>query len=99
MPANEVFEAVFYLSALTNDQMVNVTSNMTYFFDKNGSLPAIPVYAAYSLRRLFPVYTGPVLSIIRQSDSLQADLFADEFGSFTKIITFSQPSSTITDSQ
>lgn len=39
MPGNEVFEAIFYLYAVDYTQMVNLTLNMTHFFDRNGSLP------------------------------------------------------------
>ena len=59
---------------------------MTYFFDKNGSLPYINPYAAYSIRRIYPNYTGPLLTIKRTSDSLTADLYADDYAKFTMII-------------
>ena len=84
-PANEIFEAIFYHTSLTDAQMVNLTSNMTYFFDKRGSIPLITPFAAYSVRRIYATYGGPQLQIQRSSDNLLAELFLDELANFTFI--------------
>lgn len=84
-PANEVFEAIFFHTALSDAQMANLTSNMTYFFDKRGSIPLTTPFAAYSVRRLNASYGGPQLQVQRSSDNLLADLFLDELANFTQI--------------
>ena len=95
-PANEIFEAIFYHTSLTDAQMVNLTSNMTYFFNKRGSIPLLTTFAAYSVRRINATYGGPQLQIQRSSDSLLAELFLDELSNFT-LIRESVSSQQITD--
>jgi len=74
--------------------MQSLTLNLTYTFDLNGSLPAIPVMAAYSMRRLFPNYTGPQLQIRRSLDNLVAELYLDARANYTTLQVAAQPNIT-----
>jgi hypothetical protein len=75
--------------------MVNLTSNMTYFFDSQGSLIWHRPYASYSLRKLPSAsYTGPVYQVKRGYDAALADVYSDTLGVITSITTLSDSSST-----
>ena len=97
IPGNEFFESIYYHQALSHDQMLNVTKNMTYFYDPHGSIPFFPPLAAFSIRRLYPNYYGPVLQVIRSTDSATAQLYADDLGRFTKLVVVTGGPSLILD--
>lgn len=77
VPANEFFELFVYNQSLSDSEMTTLVKNITYSFDRQGSMPLIPAKAAYSLRKLVQNYTGPQLQVKRASDSQIADLYLD----------------------
>ena len=81
MLGNEFFELFLYNYSLSHEQAFNVSQNMTYFFNSMGSIPhhnSLMAYAAYSLRKVVPSYTGAMLTVKRQSDDVSAQLFTDD---------------------
>ena len=82
----EFFELFLYPQAMNHDEMINITSNMTYFYDKRGSLPVqFQPIVAYSIRKYVSGYTGPQLHVKRQVDSLEADIYLNENASVVSV--------------
>jgi len=77
LPGNEIFEVFLYSRSVSDNEMNNLMSNMTYLYDKNGSFPALPIYAVYSVRRVLRQYTGPVVQFFRSNDNKYANLYTD----------------------
>ena len=87
LPGNELFELILYTQAMSHDQMYNITSNMTFFFDQRGSIPHtnFAPYAVYSIRRVIPTYYGPNLQIRRASDNAIASLYTNLQADYTAL--------------
>ena len=87
VPGNEYFEVLLYTQSLSHNQMYNLTSNMTYFFDGKGSIPHtnFAPHAVYSVRRVVPTYYGPNLQVKRASDHSIANLYTDAYANYTAL--------------
>jgi len=97
VPGNEFFEVILYTQTMSHDQMFNITSNMTYFYDSQGSIPHtnFAPFAVYSVRRVIPTFYGPTMQVKRQSDNAIANLYTDKSAAFTALAV--QSGSNITD--